>query len=37
MNDFENNFKLDRRDEMILMIVAFVTPLAILPVMLGLY
>ncbi len=30
-----NNKGLDRRDEMILMIIAIITPLAILPAMLG--
>jgi len=35
MTNGRNNKGLDRRDEMILMIIALVTPLAILPAMLG--
>ncbi len=36
MANVKPNKGLDRRDEMILMIIAVVTPLAILPAMLGL-
>lgn len=35
MNDRKPNEKLDGRDELILMIVAFVIPLTVLPSMLG--
>jgi len=36
MNDTKPNTSIDGREELILMIIAFVTPLAILPVLLGL-
>lgn len=36
MNDIKSNPSFDGRDELILMIIAFVTPLTILPVLLGL-
>ena len=35
MKDRKPNQKLDGRDELILMIVAFIVPLAVLPTMLG--
>lgn len=35
MADLKRNAKLDRRDEMILVLVAILTPLAVLPVMFG--
>ena len=35
MADIKNNAKLDRRDEIILALVALLTPLATLPVMFG--
>jgi len=35
MSDFKSENKLDYRDEAILMIVAIMTPLAVLPVLLG--
>ena len=37
MKNVMRNTKLDRRDELILIIVAIVTPLAALPAMLGVY
>jgi hypothetical protein len=36
MNDNKPNTSFDGREELILMIIAFVTPLAVLPVLLGL-
>ena len=36
MNDNKPNNSFDGREELILMIIAFVTPLAVLPVLLGL-